>query len=216
MSYGDLPYSLGYFSDVHLPEMMFYLYLPVCMGDFEDVRIPEALKCIEPIVDVAMREHLQGQYVYVTAKRLFCTPGNPGNRPGWHCDGFGTDGDLNFIWSNKLPTRFAFQKFHDISDDHNLSMEQFEAQIDLGNVFSAAPFQLLRLNNEVVHSSPEIPDPGCERQFVKISMSPEKYNLEGNAHNYLFDYSWKMYDREKVRNDPIYSGQDWYPTEEER
>jgi hypothetical protein len=35
--------------------------------------------------------------------------------------------------------------------------------------------------------------------------------LKGNSHNYLFDYDWKMWDRDVLRNDPAYAGKDVGP-----
>jgi len=47
------------------------------------------------------------------------------------------------------------------------------------------------------------------RQFIKISLSNNKYNLENNSHNYLFPYDWPMHSRELIRNDPHKAQQDF-------
>lgn len=204
---------------------MHYLYLPVVMPDGEGddwgVQLPERLEflrsLIHRVMDAEQRRGLDltSQYVYVTARRGYATPGNPLNRPGWHTDGFGS-GDVNYIWTDRYPTRFAVGGFKDISDDHVRSAEQFEGQV-IDNlmgwvpVSEGEPSTVYRLDPFVVHSTPIIPAPGGDRSFLKISVSPDRYNLLGNSHNHLFDYDWKMWSRAEVRNDPAYAGGDAGP-----
>jgi hypothetical protein len=61
---------------------------------------------------------------------------------------------------------------------------------------------LIRLDQSVIHRV-AISNDGCVRAFVKISASKNKYNLAGNAHNYLFDYDWEMVQRDEKRNHPF-------------
>jgi hypothetical protein len=198
-------------------EYMHYLYLPVVMPEADDVRLPQRLEFLRPAVSEVCRRELEfGRklYVYVTARRGWASPGNPLNRPGWHADGFGSD-DVNYIWSDRWPTRFATGEFVDISDDHVLSAEQFDRQVEWGwvNVNDGLEHTVYRLDPSVIHATPIITPPGGHRSFFKISVSPNRYNLEGNSHNYLFDYDWKMWSREEVRNDPAYAGGDAGPQE---
>lgn len=207
-TYGKRPDFLG-FHDVHLPEYMNYMYLPVSMGNPNDIRLPDNIYLLYGMVKYVIDSpfYKEGQYVYVTAKRGYATPDNPLNRPGWHSDGFGSD-DYNAIWFNRYPTIVAIQEFHDISDDHAYSMEQFDHQINPDRIEELEPLILHGMSPSVIHAAGEIPAPGGDRQFVKISCSFNKYNLEGNSHNYLFDYTWKMFDRDEVRNDPIHAESD--------
>lgn len=208
MSYGQAPQHLGV-ADVHLPEYMNVLYMPICMGDARDVRLPPSLECTRFLVTQAMLHgHCDGRFVYITAKRGYAVPDNPLNRPGWHCDGFGSD-DLNFVWYNRFPTRYAIQEFQDVSGDHDESMRQFESQIDRQRVTTYPDGTFLGLDAKVVHTTPQIKTPG-ERQFIKISISNSRYNLEGNAHNHLFDYRWNMFARSAARNHPVYAGRDYF------
>ena len=87
MKYGSEPVNLG-IVDVECDEMMFYMYLPIKMrgGWFA---IPDRLKRFAPMVQAATNgDDVTGKYIYLTAKHLYVTPDNPGNRPGWHSDGF--------------------------------------------------------------------------------------------------------------------------------
>lgn len=114
--YGIAPHMLR---AIHLPEwqeFMHYQYLPVYMSNLaHEVRLPPRLEFLKPVVFEAMGDwddhHPQADawdpvYIYVTAKRGWASPESPLNRPGWHCDGFGSD-DWNYIWSDVWPTRWA-------------------------------------------------------------------------------------------------------------
>ncbi len=133
----------------------------------------------------------------------WATPDNPLNRPGWHCDGFGTN-DMNYVWWNGPGTRFTLAEFHDVSSDHVRSMQQFDEQAerDPRHVYSPPVGNLYALTPSVVHATPIIGAPGCMRQYVKVSLSDERYNLENNSHSYMFDYDWPLHSRDAVRNDP--------------
>lgn len=204
--------------DLEWDEVMHFMYLPVkfpLIASMGDVRLPERLAFLQPLIDTVMEiEDTENRYIYVTARRGYATPDNPLNRPGWHCDGFGTN-DMNFVWYDRWPTRIAVQPFPDISSDHTVSMEQFADQVSLRNVVELPEKWLLRFNPFVVHTTPLIPAPGGFRSFVKISVSDHRYNLKGNSHNHRFDYDWEMYDRSDVRNDPSYGQGDFYIPPEE-
>lgn len=106
---------------------------------------------------------------------------------------------------------FAEHAFPPISDDHVVSMAQFNDWARVTNRY--ADRTLLRLDPFVVHAAPDIAPPGGERAFVKISLSQDRYNLRGNSHNHSFDYGWHMWSRDEVRNDPAYAGGDAGPQE---
>jgi len=228
--YGGPPVLLGKY-DFSLPEVMYYLYLPVFMeeagheyGDTtaEGLRLPPALECCRSLIEHAMiLQNRQFRYIYLSARKGWATPDNPLNRPGWHCDGFGTD-DMNFIWWRGPGTRFATGDFGEISKDHNESMNQFTkriAQADFDYRVGIAPRRrividtppqahLYAIDPYVVHATPILTE-GCMRQFVKISLSDHRYDLYNNSHNYLFDYDWPMRDRETIRNDPYAAQRDY-------
>lgn len=230
--YGQGPETWGL---IDLPrfwtEYMHYLYLPVDMPTrTAGFRLPPNLAFLTELLsglEFWERSHFGNRwdYIYITARRGYAAPGNPLNRPGWHADGFGTQ-DINYIWSDRWPTRFALLDFADISTDHVRSAEQFEEQIaayqskhGFGGpddcIVSGKPLYVYRLTPEVIHSTPIIPAPGGDRSFLKVSFSNDKYNLLGNSHNHLFDYKWKMHDRRAVRNDPAYAGGDAGPDQKE-
>jgi hypothetical protein len=199
MRYGSLPEIIGEF-DLNLSEVMHYLYLPVKM-ERSGIRLPPNVECCRPLIEAAIDAYGNYQYAYLTARKGWASPDNPLNRPGWHCDGFGTN-DMNLIWWRGPGTRIAVQDFADISGDHVASLKQFEAQVDPSNVVTYREQTLIAIDPFCVHATPLIQPPGCWRQFIKVSMSDQRYNLENNSHNYLFDYDWPMHGREDLRNDP--------------
>jgi hypothetical protein len=219
MTYGEQAVPVGSFELADWHEFLHYLYLPVFIPG-QGGALPKRLEFMQWVVDAALRDAyivkgralaglLHDHYVYVTARRGFATPDNPLNRPGWHCDGFGTD-DLNYVWWDVWGTRFADHEFTDISDDHLVSMEQFEEQVDSERVVTLPGRVLYRLTPFVVHTTPEIPPPGGMRSFLKVSISRHRYNLLGNSHNFLLDYDWPMHARDVARNDPAHYMADFY------
>lgn len=198
MKYGQEPFIIKEFPIDLIEskvEMCFVQYLPILMADENIWAVPENLKWIEqfiPYLDVD-----DDDYVYVSVKHLFVTPDNMGNRPGWHSDGFGTD-DLNYIWTDKFPTEFSIQEFT-LSEDHHLSLIEVEQQARPENICTYGDNMFIRLDKFNIHRPP-VQDKSGFRTFVKFSVSKEKYNLQGNAHNHLIDYDWDMKPRETIRN----------------
>lgn len=204
MNYGNQPIHLGQF-DISLSEVMYYLYLPVKMRRGMEIRMPENVRICLPLIERALGHAINSgrnvyeDYCYLSARKGWATPDNPLNRPGWHCDGFGSD-DLNFVWWGGPGTRFAVQPFKDISADHVLSLVQFESQVEEAKIQTYPERGLYAIDSSVVHATPLL-SKGCMRQYIKVSLSTHRYNLENNSHNYLFDYAWPLHSRDLIRND---------------
>jgi hypothetical protein len=203
MEYGNAPIVLGNV-DLNPVEMMCYLYLPIKMPN-TDVRIPQRLEYANEMIEMVLQDaavtipDFDKHYVYITAKTLFVQGQYSGNRPGWHADGFGSHGDINYLWYDMNPTEFAVQKFNNIPTDDFESMLEMERQIDLDSVVQYPCGNVLRLDETIVHRvNPEIKS--GMRTFIKISVSRNRFNLAGNSHNYLFDYNWNMHNRGETRN----------------
>lgn len=197
MEYGTAPTVVAEHLDLVASEMCFVQYMPIALAGETPIVFPPHLQWIDPILDHV--EQNLSMYMYVTAKHLFVSGTDCGNRPGWHSDGFGTD-DINYIWSDRCPTEFAIQPFK-LSDDCETSMEEMEAQFIPGTEVVYPSKSLLRLTPGVIHRTPMNCEPGW-RTFVKISLSRHKYNLKGNAHNYMLQYNWDMVERSPTRNHP--------------
>lgn len=204
--YGQLPEVIGQY-EIEVEEMFFYQYLPIKLANKSELKFEDRLQCFEPLIAEAgfdfMREfgveNMRESYIYLTAKSLFITPDKPLNREGYHSDGFGTP-DINYIWSNNTPTIFNHSEF-DLSFDDRLSLIEMEQQAKPDREKTYLDNCLLRLNQYCIHKCGIATKP-IVRTFVKISFSKDKYNLKGNSHNYLLDYSWDMVERKLERNIP--------------
>ena len=198
-------------------EVMFYLYLPIKFPNNPEIKFEERLNPFQDLINLMLKDYksrfndLDSKYVYVSAKKLFVQPGYSGNRAGFHCDGFKTN-DINYIWSDRDPTVFNSSDFSNIPLDHVLSMKEFEERALPENNYTFGVGGVLLLDPTVVHDVPEIHTPGF-RTFFKLSISDKKFNLEGNSHNYLFDYNWRMYSRSETRNTEEFENTDFGPQE---
>lgn len=201
--YGDLPEDLGSI-DVPTDEMLNWLYCPISTPN-TGVVIPENLSQFEPIIDaVRAREpfRFHEEYVYITAKTLYVEGNFVGNRPGWHADGFGSN-DLNFIWYDSEPTWFYEDSFtlpDDCANSMAIMTHRFHAT---GKPPVTYPCRhLLRLTPSVIHQPPPTVSPGM-RTFIKVSISPDRYNLIGNSINHNLGERWPLIPRRVERNHPF-------------
>lgn len=209
-TYHANPKPLGQFF-VEGTEQLRYQYLPIKLVGETEIKLEKRLFEFNSIIGAACCDYVGSvglnafvnSYVYITAKRLFQKEDKPITRPGWHTDGFMTD-DINYIWSDELPTIFNRGIFN-LSDDDQLSLIEMEQQANPGYDWSWRENTLLRLTPFVVHKADETPFHGI-RTFVKISISKDKYDLLGNSHNYLLDYDWVMRPRQDYRNIPQFLG----------
>lgn len=202
MLYGALPEDLGLI-DISPVEMMCWMYCPV-FTPTADWSIPANLEQFRPIVEaVILREGLtaleDGRYVYITAKTLWVSGDYIGNRPGWHSDGFGTD-DVNYIWYDRAPTEFIEARAS-LPTDCDASMDAMAWLAERAEVVTYPNKHLLRLTPAVIHRSPVNFEAGM-RTFVKVSISKDIYNLEGNSINHELGENWLLVPRLPERNHP--------------
>jgi len=205
--YGAQPENLG-LVDLDPIEMMFWMYCPIKRPDTDFFELPSNLKQFQPLVLRVMKDALEcgrwyGQYVYITAKTLYVKPETPGNRPGWHSDGFMTD-DLNYIWSDKNPTVF----FHDgsrysFSSDHVSSLDEMNSlcESDTSKHIRYENKHLMKLDQRVLHKVDTNIQAGM-RTFVKISVSKHVYALKGNSINHELPLTVTYTERGTERNCP--------------
>jgi hypothetical protein len=144
-------------------------------------------------------EALDDQYVYLTAKTLWVS-GDNANRPGWHSDGFGAD-DRNYVWYDRAPTEFMADSFT-LPDDCADSMAIMEQRAAHAEILTYPVKHLLRLTPSVIHRAPVGVAPGL-RTFVKVSISPHRYNLAGNSVNHALGERWALLPRLPERNHPM-------------
>lgn len=202
--YGASPVDLGLI-DLAPTEMMFWLYCPIKLPGQFGIYLPPNLAQFRPMVEAVASDvrGLVDLYIYITAKTLWTTPESPGNRPGWHSDGFLTD-DLNYIWADANPTIFFNDGLrHAFSADHAASLSEMDdlCEADQFNQFTLPVKHLLRLDQTVLHKVNTNFRPGL-RTFVKISVSRHRYSLRGNSINHELAPDWAYQDRAAERNCP--------------
>jgi hypothetical protein len=206
MTYGDKPTIIKKIN-ITCKEMMFYQYLPIKLEGQHSCIYEQRLSAFAEIIGIATQDfiktfgyqHYVDSYIYLTAKHQYQPPQTSYNRKGWHSDGFLTN-DINYIWCDKFPTIFNSSKFN-LTPDDKISLEEMNTQAIPSNDFSHEPKTLLRLNQFNIHKVADNQF-GDFRTFVKISFSPDKYDLIGNSHNYELDYNWNMKQRQDQRNIP--------------
>jgi len=182
-------------------ELMYVLYMPIRLAGQDEVTIPKSLMGYESFVKMCINnegESANGKYIYLTVKSLWVEPSCLGGRQGWHTDGFGTE-DINYIWTNKYPTEFCNQEFY-LSDNHEVAMQNMNDQVRQENIVKYPELDVIRINHKHVHRCPIDVTPSY-RTFARVSISDNKYNMIGNAHNHDLDYNWVMHPRGLTRND---------------
>lgn len=210
--YGNPPVDLGPI-DLSPVEMMAWLYCPI-KEPGGVVVLPPNLEQFRPIVDrvfldcMGLRDknsfgHWTPGWVYITAKTLWVTPEAPGNRPGWHCDGFMTD-DLNYVWSDTNGTLFCEpEELTEFTQDHRASLAEMTAFAEsMPHRQRTYPDKhLLRLDETVLHRVADVHKEGM-RSFVKVSVSRHEYRLAGNSINHGLSTDWEFVPRQADRNSP--------------
>lgn len=194
--YGDAPVDLGLLN-LDTSEMMFWLYLPIKVPGTSFERLPDQVLKYQEVVQRVWLDVIgtygaqrwMDSYVYLSVKITHVTPDAPGNRPGWHSDGFLTD-DLNYIWADRNPTEFYIHDnlFHTV-EDHTESMQHFEEMA----ATSGPPFKdrlehakvnhLYRLDQTNIHRVSLNVESG-KRAFIKVSVSDKPYVQLGNSINH--------------------------------
>lgn len=203
--YGNAPQIIGQV-ELKPVEQMLYLYLPVMMPNDESIYLPSNLTFLDKVLQIALEDAYKQlpdfilHHAYLTVKTMWVGgSAGIGNRPGWHADGFGSHGDLNYVWYNLNPTQFAVQHFAGVSTDDSQCLIDLEEQVHPEYIVVYPHGTVLRLDESVVHRVNPIAQEGL-RTFIKISISKNRYNLQGNSHNYMIDYDWEMHDRSLLRN----------------
>lgn len=205
-TYGAAPVELGV-HPIACEEMMMYQYLPVKLSGYTEITREPRLAPFDALIGVACCDFIGvygldrfvSSYVYLTAKHLWQGPGGTFNRQGYHCDGFLTD-DINYVWYSTSPTIFNLSRF-ELTLDDEVSMAEMEFQAEERHERSYQCGTLLRLDQYCVHKV-RAPTVAELRTFFKLSISADKYDLAGNAHNHLLEYDWPMRMRKPTRNVP--------------
>lgn len=207
------------------------LDLPIYMPD-QGWRIPKliARQFMNAIHAAAVCEdkfdggYMNDHYVYITIDQKTVLAGKTGRRAGAHSDAYiersneqvdvtleNADiiareiGEVShtYIVTDCLPTEFFDVPFPIEQTECNQVLKTFDEIADRSTPILYPAYTLLRLDPYVVHRC-AVCHKDTPRTFVKISFSRKRYNRQGNTHNNLFDYAWKLEPRYKeTRNHPF-------------
>lgn len=194
---------------VHFPKLRLGFCFPENLVQVRDMTMDATFDFIDNVLAARLGKNIDPEeyfvdnyYVYLTAKCRYVKPEANLNRTGWHIDAFGQPEDANYVWCDAVPTLYVQGDIGEVPKDDVTSLEYFEEVVQEMEHKRVIPNTLYHFGHNVLHTTAPVLHP-CVRQFVKISFSPYPYNLRGNAHNYLFNYNWYMYNRLETRNDPI-------------
>ena len=204
--YGERP-TLIDTQTVDCLEMMFYQDYPIKLVNQNVFAYESRLECFSKLINHAKNdfintygwEEFEKRNVYLCAKKLYQSAGRPFNREGMHADGFMSD-DIGYVWSDMQPTIYNSTKFI-LSQDDSLSMKEMEEQALAKNDFVFPDNSLVRIDQYNIHRVSDPLSPQI-RTFLKITFSPDRYDLKGNSINPLLDYNWDYQERKLNRNIP--------------
>lgn len=146
--YGKLPKDLGVIELINCHEMMFYQYYPLKFpGNYLyalEPRLQGFTSLIEKVKEDLTLDEWIDNYAYLTAKRVWVSGENSGNRPGYHSDGFMTS-DINYVWCDAAPTIFNTSAFI-LTPDDKISLEEMKVQASALNEVVYPLRSLLKLD----------------------------------------------------------------------
>ena len=197
------------------------LNMPIKMPHSE-VKIPKLYNQFSEFLGRVFRNEIKTNpyydkfYAYLTIDQRKVRPFTSQRRSDWHSDSvrnIKTDNTYDesiYICYDNLPTVFTDAKLdfnklptlksnRILSDFINKSCTQSDHFLhDNYSILHFDPYSLHRenINNDSVN---------INRTYVKVTFSKDQYNIEGNCHNYYFNYEWDSFPRTLERNNQSYS-----------
>ncbi len=177
------PIALGDFHFDNLPNKRLNHYLIKLNNESQyrlgEIDIDEMKNFIEKISDeiTSLGISIKERYCFLTLDQGWVEPNSTLRTPGWHVDGMQggevevkKPGDLTFIWSNALPTKFAEQAFNVSGLDssiHNV-FNWLGRQVKTKNIFESKINQIYAINPYHVHAANKASEK-VYRVFLRLS-----------------------------------------------
>lgn len=201
------PIALDTFHFEELPDKRLNHYLIKQDNDnqyhFGEIDTHEMQVFVKKVSDYATDFGISSKerYCFLTLDQGWVEPNQTLRTPGWHIDGMQGDevetkkpGDLTFIWSNVLPTRFANQGF-DVADlnpsIHNV-FSWLGKQVDEKNIFESKPYQIYAINPYHVHAGSEATKK-VYRIFLRLSYTFTPVTSTKMTINPEIEYNYKYH-----------------------
>ncbi len=176
------PITVDSFSFKSLPETRVNSYLvklnnseEYSLGEINTSEIKNFIKLCNNKLD-SMGLSTKDRYCFLTLDQGYVEENTTLRTPGWHIDGMQGDevkikapGDITFIWSNVLPTKFVNQGFNvDGLDPSTQNFNHVGAQVKEENVFVSEPNQIYLISPYHVHEA-NIATEKVFRIFLRLS-----------------------------------------------
>ncbi len=216
------PVSLGVLGPKELaifarPGAVRVLDMPIKMPDCAEYRLPRAFAqfadVVQRIADVehAINPHHADYHAYLTIDQRWVDPGTLHREAPCHVDGFQgarwqpkCRNNHSYTVSDVLPTAyyvqpFDFRKLDERVHDFFWEMNAQVAETDEAHRWQPRPAELTLMDCYCVHRGVENDDERrIFRTWLRLSFEERRrvFDRLGNAHNPLFDYAWKMVDRD--------------------
>jgi hypothetical protein len=176
-------------------------------------RLPKELAVFEPIIrraanfQAACNPRWREYFCYLTVDMGVVKPGQLQREAPCHVDGFQGArwrprrlGNHTVTVSNAVPTAyyvqpFDFRKLNIRKHDFYWEMNRQVAETNSEFAWYPRDGEMTMMDCYTVHRGTEA-DEEVFRTFVRISWEVRKFDRLGNAHNPLFDYNWKMVERD--------------------
>lgn len=145
-------------------------------GEIDGKEFKRFIKFIESRL-LEMGFDVKNRYCFITIDQGIVDPDQTLRYPGWHIDGMQGDevptkkaADLQFIWSDSLPTTFTYQKIDTEGLDpsvHNV-FNWIGKQVDPQKTIQTEPFHVYAMNTYHVHRATEAKEK-TYRRFVRVA-----------------------------------------------
>ncbi len=174
------------------------------------VRIPKECVRYNSIIEKIMQtERLLNPdysryFAYLTIDYSEVEKGKSQRNGGYHVDGFQgarinpkVVADRSYVVVSDFPPVFCVQawnvkKLNPAKDNFFL---EFDRQAEKKNEWSPNPWEIILMDAYMVHKA-GIATVTRKRMFFRISFSVREFDRLGNTHNPMFNYNWKMVERD--------------------
>lgn len=179
-----------------------------------EYRIPENILPWFPVIKTIANDNFSYspnfdlEYCYITIDQSIVERNKTQRHGGAHVDGFQGERispklyvDHSYIVMDNTPTVFYNQPFkvdHLDPSKHNFFLE-FDRQKEARYKISPQCGEIVKFNAYAVHEAAKTSET-TTRTFFRMSYTVRQFDRLGNTHNPMFNYNWKMVERNIAEN----------------
>ena len=169
-------------------------------GEIDSEELRRFIKLIESQAS-EMGFNLKNRYCFVTIDQGWVEPGHTLRDEGWHLDGLQGDEvpikkptDLQFIWSDGLPTIFSSQNLDAKGLDpstHNV-FKWIDKQVSPESIIKTNPYHIYAMNTYHIHKATEATEKTF-RRFIRVSYTYIPVTSKRMTVNADMDYNYEYH-----------------------